>query len=251
MVPMKCKTGVYRAALVAGLMVQGVVAADSRDIESPRGRVYGMIERIERIEYTESDPVRAAFDWGRLAATRWLAGFGIEPDAFWYGGGIVGLGVNEAHSGEGQTVEYDAVILGMEGAYRCPLPMLPGMGCVASARYLIGLPDNGSVTYVARDTRTDGGVTELSWNELTLGVAATLDYDTLRFEAGLEYCARDIRQEWTFPDNRTSSDSTLNPDRDLGIRVGGAWPAGDLLEVRLEMTMGHQTAFRGGVQYVF
>ncbi len=248
---MKCNAGFSRTVLAVGLVAQGVAAAVGGDIETPRGRVYGMLERIERIEYTESDPVRAAFDWGRLSATRWLAGFGVEPDAFWYGGVVVGLGVNEAHSGEGLTEEYDAVMLGTEGAYRRPLPMLPGVGVVASARYLVGLTDNGRDTDVARDTLTDGGVTELSWNELTLGVAATLDYDTLRYEAGLEYCNRDIRQKWTFPDDRASSNSTLSPDRDLGLRVGGAWLASELLEVRFEMTMGHQTAFRGGVQYVF
>lgn len=249
---MKCDNSLLAVLLSIGLfMAGGVKSVDGAGIEAPRGRVYGMLERIERIEYTESDPVRAAFDWGRLAATRWLMGFGIEPDAFWYGGGIIGMGVNETHGGEGQTVEYDAAILGVEGAYRRPVALLPGVGIVASARYLLGLSGKGSVTEVARDTATDGGFSELSWNELTLGVAATLDYDTLRLEAGLAYCSRDIQQDWRFRDGRASSNSTLRPDRDMGLRMGGAWLVTDVLEVKAEMTIGHQTAFRGGLQITF
>ena len=250
---MKGNTAAFKNTLITVCLALCTLAvAAAQGLEPPRGRFYGMVERIERVEYSERAPIRAAYDWGRLAATRWLVGFGLEPDAFWYGGGVAGLGVNEVHSGEGETVDYDAVFLGLEGAYRRSLTRMPGVGFRATARFLIALPDDGEITDVARDSVTDGARAELSWNELTLGVAALLDYDAMRFETGLEYCSRDISQKWTFPDaSRNTSRSTLTPDRDLGVRLGVALLISEGVEARLGMTVGHQTAFRGGVQVFF
>lgn len=250
---MKGNTAAFKNTLITVCLALCTLAvAAAQGLEPPRGRFYGMVERIERVEYSERAPIRAAYDWGRLAATRWLVGFGLEPDAVWYGGGVAGLGVNEVHSGEGETVDYDAVLLGFEGAYRRSLTRMPGVGVRATARFLIALPDDGEITDVARDSVTDGARTELSWNELTLGVAALLDYDTMRFETGLEYCNRDISQKWIFPDaSRNASRSSLTPDRDLGARLGVAWLLGEGVEAHFGMTIGNQTAFRGGVQVVF
>jgi hypothetical protein len=248
---MNRKPSVVQLLCLLGLLAQVSANAAGMKMEEPQGVVYGVLDHLERIEYTESDPIREKFDWGRMAATHWLLGFGLKPGNGWYFGGIVGPGTTELHSGEGQTIEYSTILMGAETEYWQALSAVPGLGILARGRYVLTFSDDGDITEVARDTVTEGGRTDLTWNELLLGVAATMDYNGLRFEAGLEYVNTDIKQDWNFSDGRASSSSTLSPEDDMGLRFGSSWLISEMLEVELTLTMGHRSEFRTGVSYTF
>jgi hypothetical protein len=215
------------------------------------GRIGYQFERIERIEHSETGSIRPEYDWGRLAATRHLASVGVAPDPNSYVGVIVGPAMYQVHNGEGETVEYDSICMGLAGSYQISFLDAHDLGCYVSSRLLVSSSDDGEITEVARNYVTEFGSSELSWSEISLMAALTQGYGALRLMAGIEYVRWDIEQEWTFPISSARDTVSVEPDESVGIVLGGEFHITDGLALNVGVKMGHQTSFQSGITFTF
>ncbi|MBT3192225.1 MAG: hypothetical protein HN341_06690 [Verrucomicrobia bacterium] len=227
------------------------VAASGDQLESnvPHGRIGYDFEHIERIEYDDTNPLEEEYDWGRLAGQRHLLSFGVEALEEGYVGAIIGPSVIQVHNGEGETIEYRPVCLGLEGGYRWDCLPQYRVGALFHARGLAATKDKGKITEVSRASVPAKSSSELSWWELSLLAAVTYDHEHLRMKAGLEYVAWAIEQSWTIGTGSATTD--LEPEKNLGILLGAQYQCTDALSLSFDVTLIHQVTFRGGVSFDF
>jgi len=209
-------------------------------------------DRIQRLTYDESNPLRPQYNYGRIFSSRHLARTGAAFNDIWRVNLILGSANVETHSGEGETVQYDeSPIFGFEAEYVFDERPWPGFSVVLLGRYMTASFKDSNVSAVALNGQSAGSKFNLDWTEIAVSGLLRYGFEKIRLLAGLEYAILDIEQNRTFADGSPSVSSSLDPEQDIGVVTGVEYEFSDEWQAGFTVSMFHQIRFLAGVAYSF
>ncbi len=240
---------VFFMAIVALALVP-CMYAQTFDLQWTAGYEF---ERLERLPYDADRPLRAEFDYGRLAAVTHLGQVAVVIDDNITARVLVGSTSMEVHTGEGETFEYDdSLVTGLEAAYCIhDILQIKNVDLELGFRYLRTASEDDKISYVSRDEVSDDGDAEIDWRETRFFANGLYRMDSTSMKVGVEYVRSSIEQSWDFDLGRPSLTTTFEPEDNLGFVSGVVHEFSNHWSIFGELTMVHRAAFRMGAGLTF